>query len=358
MRKIRYKKSKKAYINPYEYMGNHTQTPVEIQLFSYDTQEYFEDTHVDLNTLQTIKTTDGQHTQWLNIHGLHQKNYIEKIAKHFTIEPHIIGEILNTTKRSRIEEYKNLVFISIRVVTPQTNSDLFDTEQISFIIKENTLISFQEKRGDFFTHIRERIQTNTGLVRTKKNDFLLYLMLDAILENYFVTIENFEDNIEALLTETKTISKPETLIKIENITENINYLKRSLIPIRELFFSLKTSSEDANLESISTENTTFFTRLYQKNLELLEQTEYDLNLLDSATNFYFSTQNYKMNQIMKTLTIVSVIFIPLTFIVGVYGMNFDNMPELHFKNGYFYVLAAMGALVSFMAIYFKQKKWF
>jgi magnesium transporter len=220
------------------------------------------------------------------------------------------------------------------------------------------LVSFQEKRSDFFTHIRERIRTHSGIVRDKKADYLLYLLLDSIMENFYITIENEEDRVEELIDISKTSTNPEVLERIEKHRDNFNFLKRSIIPLRDSLYSIKSMKDDNVFNAIEADNYTFFSRLHQKCLELLEQIEYDLTSLESASSFYFSTQNQKLNQVMKTLTVVSVFFMPLTFIVGVYRMNFDNMPELHWKYGYFYVIGFMFLLLLGMIYYFKKKNWY
>jgi magnesium transporter len=231
-------------------------------------------------------------------------------------------------------------------------------EQLSFILKDGILISFQEKRSDFFTHIRERLRTHAGIVRTKKVDYLLYLLLDAVMENFYITIEDEENNIEDLIDLTKKGADPIILEKIENHRDNFNFLKRAIVPLRDSLYYLKTIKDDDANYLIQKETFNFFVRLHQKSLELLEQIDSDMSSLESASNFYFSEQSRKMNEIMKTLTIISAIFIPLTFIVGVYVMNFDNMPELHARNGYFIVMIVMFLLVMALIIYFKKRRWF
>jgi magnesium transporter len=158
--------------------------------------------------------------------------------------------------------------------------------------------------------------------------------------------------------EAKTIENQDVLVRIEKSREELNYLKRSLIPLRDSLYNLKSIQDDDDYTGIEKSNFTFFARLHQKSLELLDQIDYDMNSLESASSFYFSAQSHRMNEIMKTLTIVSVVFIPLTFIVGVYGMNFENIPELAYKNGYFVTLGVMFVLVLAMIYYFKRKKWF
>jgi magnesium transporter len=182
--------------------------------------------------------------------------------------------------------------------------------------------------------------------------------LDAVMENFYITIENEEDRVEELINLSKTNAKPIVLEEIEKHRDNFNFLKRSIIPLRDSLYSIKTMKDDNVFNTIEHENYSFFDRLHQKCLELLEQIEYDMTTLDSASSFYFSTQSHKMNEVMKTLTVVSVFFMPLTFIVGVYGMNFDNMPELHWKYGYFIILGFMFLLLVGMIIYFKKRKWY
>jgi magnesium transporter len=270
----------------------------------------------------------------------------------------MLGDILNTTKRTKLDEYHDVLFFNIKSLLPIENSDNINIEQISFLLKNGILVSFQEKRSDFFTHIRERITTHSGIVRDKKADYLLYLLLDAVMENFYITIESEEDRVEELINLSKTSTNPKILEQIEKHRDNYNFLKRSIIPLRDSLYSIKSIKDDNVFNAIEHDNYSFFERLHQKCLELLEQIEYDLISLDSASNFYFSTQNHKMNEVMKTLTVVSVFFMPLTFIVGIYGMNFDNMPELQWKYGYFIVLGFMFLLLLGMIYYFKRRNWY
>lgn len=360
MRKIKYKKGRKLQPNFYEYTGIHKVDPVELQLFVYNEIQYTEINKIPLATIEESINNPNHlnDVKWLNIHGLHDVDLVKNVGELLNIEPYIIGDILNTTRRSKMEELGDMLFFSIKSILPEKDLDNMRVEQISFILKENLLVSFQEKKSDFFTHIRERIRHNTGIVCRKKNDYLLYLMLDAIMENFYITIENYEDRIEALMSESKVNPKQDVLVRIEKNRENLNYLKRAIIPLRDALFSLKSFQDDDEYDGIEAANYTFFARLHQKCLELLEQIDYDMNSLDSASNFHFSAQSQRMNEIMKTLTVVSVIFMPLTFVVGIYGMNFDYMPELRWKYGYFEVLSGMFLLTVAMLIYFKKKKWF
>ena len=356
MRKIKYKKGRKVQPALLEYTGVHKQTKTEMQLFVYDTNDLIE--YKEFQTEQLQKCFDSSKVNWLNIHGINDIATIKLIGDFLKVDNFILGDILNTTKRTKLEEHHDVLFFNIKSLLPIENSDNIDMEQISFLLKNGILVSFQERRSDFFTHIRERLRTHSGIVRDKKADYVLYLLLDAVMENFYITIESEEDRVENLINLSKSNTNPEILVQIEKHRDNFNFVKRSIIPLRDSLYSIKSMKDDDVFNAIQHENYSFFARLHQKSLELLEQVEYDMTTLDSASNFYFSSQNHKMNEVIKTLTVVSVFFMPLTFIVGVYGMNFDIMPELRWKYGYFIIMGFMFFLFIGMVYYFKRKKWF
>lgn len=356
MRKIKYKKGRKLQPYNLEYTGAHKNQDSEMQLFVFDDFDLTE--YEDFKVSDLDKYINPQKTNWLNLHGLNNIELVKSIGNCFKIDNFMLADILNTTRRTKLEELSDVLFFNIKSLLPAGNSDNISVEQISFLIKDGILISFQEKRSDFFMHIRERIRTHSGIVRTKKADYLLYILLDAIMENFYITIENEEDKVEELINLSKNSADPIILERIEKHRDNFNFLKRSIIPLRDSLYDIKSIKDDNVFNSIETENFSFFTRLHQKSLELLEQIESDMGSLESASNFFFSAQTHKMNEIMKTLTIVSAIFIPLTFIVGVYGMNFENMPELKYHNGYYIVIGMMFLVVIGMIIYFKKRRWF
>lgn len=356
MRKIKYKKGRKLQPYNLEYTGIHKSQESDMQLFVFDNLDLTE--YEDFKVSDLDKFINTQKTNWLNIHGLNNIELIKSIGNYFEIDNFMLADILNTTRRTKLEELSDVLFFNIKSLLPAGNSDNISVEQISFLIKEGILISFQEKRSDFFTHIRERIRTHSGIVRTKKVDYLLYILLDAIMENFYITIENEEDKVEELINLSKKSADPIILERIEKHRDNFNFLKRSIIPLRDSLYDIKSIKDDNVFNTMEMENFSFFERLHQKSLELLEQIESDMGSLESASNFFFSAQTHKMNEIMKTLTIVSAIFIPLTFIVGVYGMNFENMPELKYRNGYYIIISIMFLIVIGMLFYFKKRRWF
>ena len=356
MRKIKYKKGKKVQPVFLEYTGVHTNVSTEMKLYVYDDLRFTQYNKFELEALE--KSVDLMQTNWLSVHGLNETEKIQAIGNYLQIDNFMLGDILNTVKRTKVEEYNDTLFFNIKSLLPIENSDTFEVEQISFILKNGILVSFEEKSNNFFNHIRERIASHSGIVRTKKADYLLFLLLDAIIENFYITIESEEEKIEEVINLVKTQTSLSLLNHIEKHRDNFNFLKRAITPLRESLYAIKSINQDSVCEVIELKNYTFFDRLHQKCQELLEQIEYDLSTLESTSTYFFSAQSQKMNEVMKTLTVVSVFFMPLTFIVGVYGMNFDNMPELHWKYGYFIIVGVMFALLVGMIFYFKKKNWF
>lgn len=356
MRKIKYKKGKKVQPILLEYTGNHTIIKTEMNLYVYDDLNFVQYNKFKFEELDELINFDQ--TNWLAIHGLNETDKIKAIGDYLKIDNFMLGDILNTVKRTKLEEYNDTLFFNIKSLLPIENSDTFEVEQISFILKNGLLVSFEEKPNNFFNHIRERIASHSGIVRTKQADYLLFLLLDAIIENFYITIESEEEKIEEIINLVKTQTSLSLLDHIEKHRDNLNFLKRSITPLRESLYAIKSINQDSVFEVIETKNYTFFDRLHQKCLELLEQIEYDLSTLESTSTYFFSAQSQKMNEVMKTLTVVSVFFMPLTFIVGVYGMNFDNMPELHWKYGYFIIVGLMVLLLLGMIYYFKKKNWY
>lgn len=359
MRRVKYKKNRKLQPNYLEYSGVYPDVPISMQLFIYNEDFYEEYNDLTLSEIeQVLRNAKPNAVKWFNLHGLHDVALLNEIGDFFQIEKYLMAEILNFSRRSRMEELDEVLFFSVKSILAADESNSIDIEQLSFILKENVLLSFQEKKGDLFTLVRERIRTKVGSVRKKDSGFLLYALLEAVMENFFISLDSMEDGIEMVLTESRASYRQNTLVVIERFSEQLNAIKRAILPLRDVLHNLKSQREEKSIKFIGMSNFLFFSRLHYKALELLDQVEYNLTKLDSATNYFFSSQSHRMNEIMKVLTIVSVIFIPLTFIVGVYGMNFENMPELSAPNGYFITLGGMFLLVLIMIAFFKWKKWF
>ena len=297
---------------------------------------------------------DNDHVAWLNFHGLDDLKSIEDLCHRLDLDKLTNENIHTSTRRPKIEEYPKYVFFQIKSALPtEKNEDLLNQEQISFILGSNYLISFQEKAADHFSDIRDRIVKARGKIRSKGPDFLLFRMLEAIIDNYFEVLENITERIENIderihNTNNKTIFK-----EIELEKRKLIELRKIVQPTRDI--TLQILNSESNF--LDKSNLRYFANLKSSCLSILEEIDANKQILEGLTNLYYASQGQRMNQIMKVLTIVSAIFIPLTFIVGVYGMNFENMPELKYQNGYFIIMACMLILGISLLAYFIKRGW-
>jgi len=338
--------------NPDEvvFVGKKYSDELSIQLFEYNEDHLSEQSNL---SLETLPDATSQKNFWLNIYGIHDINSVRKICSKYGIHRLIIRDIIDTNQRPKIQEFDEHLFFTIKSILPK-NQALLEPEQISFILSKNKLISFQEKKGDHFNHIRERLRKKLGIVRSKPVDFLLFLLLEAIIQNYYESIDFIEEEVSNLMDNSKSWSSDLTVIhKIEKYRKELYKLHKLVKPLKDALSAI--DKQESNF--IRKEQRSYFYDLKEQALDLIETIEALRYRLESAVNLYFSMQGHKMNQIMKTLTVVATIFIPLTFIVGVYGMNFENMPELKMKWGYFTVWAVMLTTVLGMIIFFRWKKW-
>jgi magnesium transporter len=334
------------------YIGQHESTAIESQLYQYSTNGLIRFDDQKLFD-ESLFTTSNNYNTWYNLHGLHNEALIDKIGQCFNLDSLVIQNILDTTIRPKIQVYENYLFFSVKSVG--SNKALQPFEQISFVLGQDILLSFQEKRGDHFSHIRERITANLGIVCQMKHDFLLYLLLEAVLDGYYELLDSTLEQIQTfsykyIQKELKHFS----VETIENLKIQLKQIKRSLSPIREFLMNI----EKLDHPVLQIENRKYFIDLKDHVNILLEDVDYQTKQLETITNVYFSLQSQKMNEIMKTLTVISSIFIPTTFIAGVYGMNFENMPELAWVNGYYLTLGVMLLVILGMLFYFKRKNWF
>jgi magnesium transporter len=291
---------------------------------------------------------------WLNFHDIECKDEITALCESIGIDKLTIDDIFEEQLRPKVEAYPNYLFFTVQSALPSNFEDVhLDNEKITFVLGEKFLISFQEKSSDHFTSVRERLLHNKGKIRTKGPDFLLFRMLEAIIDNYFEVLEYIVKVIEELEFNLYRNSSSEMLMLIELQKRKLVELRKIVIPIKEITIQLMKTKN----EILEAENSYYFSQLRDDSQSVLDEIDGHRQVLEGMTNLYYAIQGQKMNEIMKVLTVVSAIFIPLTFIVGVYGMNFENMPELKYQNGYYVVIGVMLFLALGLLSYFIRKGW-
>lgn len=325
---------------------------LKIQLYTYNKGLIKKENDVPPSTNFDFSDTSKQY--WLNFHGIHDAENITKICTNLNIHSLVIQDILDVNQRPKFQEFENYWFFSTKSILPSKNSDI-DSEQLSFVIGSNFLISFQEKKGDHFGHIRHRLTEDTGIVRERGADYLLYLLLESLLDNSFKTLERIDSEVESIeRIDINSDPLPSMLTTIEDYKRQIHFIKKTIIPIKEIVS--KVERDQFNL--IEKRHLKYYHELKDLCLTSLDICDQIIARLESSINLFFSIQGHRMNMVMKTLTVISSIFIPLTFIAGVYGMNFVNIPELNLEWGYFAVWGIMIFIFILMLFYFKKKKWF
>jgi magnesium transporter len=334
------------------YIGNKADVPVHITVFDYDNQGLQERTVQDIQELVGYK--NSQTSTWINIDGIHKAKLIEDVGKLFDIHPLVLEDIVNTQQRPKLEVYDDYVFIVFKMLDYDYASNEVKIEQISLVLGKNYVISFQENVGDVFESIRSRIRNPQSRIRQLGSDYLVYALLDRVVDNYFIVMEKLGEQLEDF--EDEAFNNPG-----RQIAERLNKLRRETIFMRKAVWPLREMVNHMAAGDIETikHNTTIFMRdLYDHTVQVLDTIETYRDVLSGIMDVYLSNLSFKMNEVMKVLTIISTIFIPLTFIAGVYGMNFRVMPELEYEYGYYIIMAFMGIVGIAMFIYFKIKKWF
>lgn len=305
------------------------------------------------NISQAFKYDNSNTISWLNIDGLHDEKMMQELALGFDIDSLVISNILNTYARPKIHEFDNCIFITTRMLQYNEANRETTSENLAIIIKENIVITFQEIVGDVFNPVRERLRKSKKRIRNSKGDYLAFALLDTVIDNYIYIISLVGEEIEGLDDKLINNSSANNLDDIYRLKSEVTYFRKVIKPCREMILNfVKLDSEliDASMEVHLKE--------LQSNIEIAnESIDSYREVLSDQLNIFHTNVNYRLNDILKFLTMFSVIFIPITFIAGVYGTNFDYLPELHFKYSYFIMWGVIITSVISMIIYFKSKKW-
>jgi magnesium transporter len=326
------------------------QTPT-ITLIDYDEKKFHEE------AIKTIKECfafkDKTTMTWVNIDGLHQTEMLEALGDFYGFHPLVLEDILNTDQRPKIEDYGDYLYIVLRSLEYNDRKDEIESDQISVILGRNFVFSFQEQGGDTFDAIRERIRTGKGRIRKMGADYLVHALLDSIVDNYFVILEKLGERIEFLEEQLVTQPTPETLRTIHGLKRELIFLRKAVWPLREVVGSLERGESPLIQESTKV----YLRDLYDHTIQVIDNVETFRDMIAGILDIYLSSVSNRLNTVMKVLTVIATIFMPLTFLAGVYGMNFKFMPELEWRWGYPLIWGVMAVTGISMLIYFKKKKW-
>ncbi len=331
------------------YIGKHSIERVKITLIEYNETEFIEKDFYDFS--ECLDSVKPNMVKWINVDGVHNVDLVEKIGTHFNIHSLTLEDIVNTYQRPKFEEYDSYVVSIMKMIYYDGE---IKSEQLSIILMEGMVISFQEiDGGDAFDMIRNRIRQGKGRIRKMGADYLAYALMDAVVDCYFNILEKFGDRIELL--EEELLEKPskQTLKQLHHMKREIIFLRKAVWPMRELINNLERSET----ELIKPSTDIYLRDLHDHSVRVIDSVETFRDLLSGMMDIYLSSVSNRMNEVMKVLTIITTIFVPVTFIVGVYGMNFDFMPELHSKWGYPLTWLVIITTIVSLLVYFRRQKW-
>ncbi len=353
MRMLTKKRTKKAGLpsGTLVYTGEKKDEQVKIHVINFDEANFQESELDSIDACIPYKDKPG--VTWINVDGVHNVPLLEKLGDCFGLHRLVMEDIANTDQRPKTEDYGDYLYIVLKMLSAGKNGEIV-TEQLSLVLGPNFVLSFQEGiEGDVFPLIRERLRSGKGRVRKMGADYLAYSLLDAVVDNYFVILEKFGDKIESI--ETELIGNPtqQTVQRIYQLKREMIFLHNAVWPLREVVSNIGKHESPLIKEATAP----YLRDVYDHVVHIIDSVDIYREMLSSMLDMYLSSVSNRLNEVMKVLTAISLIFMPLTFIVGVYGMNFKYMPELEWRYGYFITLLAMLGIGVVMLLYFKRKKW-
>lgn len=333
------------------YVGRERQGPVRLTLIDYDADQIEERELEDVDGCASLKDTPT--VTWINVDGLQDVDCLQRLGDCFGLHPLLLEDVANTRQRPKLEEYPGYLYVVLKMFTAHDGEQLPTAEQLSLVLGPGFVISFQERAGDVFEGIRDRIRNGKGRIRQMGADYLLYALIDAIVDGYFVTCEELGEQIEEI--ESDLLHEPESssVGRVHRLKRQVIFLRRSIWPLREVISGLMRGESPL----ISETTNVYLRDVYDHTIQVMDTVESARDVLGGLLDLYLSSLSNRMNEVMKVLTIIATIFIPLTFIAGIYGMNFEYMPELGWKWGYPVVLFIMAAIAVGMLVYFRRKEW-
>lgn len=325
---------------------------VAMTVMDYDEKHFQEKVVQDPDACIPFK--DKPSITWINIDGVHQIEILERLGRGYGLHPLVLEDIANTDQRPKMDDLGDYIYIVVKMLYLKEKDTSVVTEQISLVIGTGFVLSFQEGiEGDVFNPIRERIRSDKGHIRKMGPDYLAYSLLDAIVDAYFVVLEKIGEKLEVLEAELVSRPTPQTLQSLQGLKKELIFLRKSVWPLREVISSL----ERANSPLIKDSTLVYLRDVYDHSFQVIDTLETFRDMLSGMLDIYLSSLSNRMNAVMKVLTIIATIFMPLTFLAGIYGMNFKHMPELEWRWGYFIALSAMAVIGLSMLLFFRLKKW-
>ena len=333
------------------YLGEEPTESVRITIIDYD------ETRLQEEEAQTVEACvpfiDTESVTWIQIEGLHEIPIIKEIGECFAVDPLLLEDMINPTHLPKIEVSEDYVFIILKSLDYNAAAARVAREQISLIIGPNFVLSLQENHSGIFTSIRNRLRNAQGRIRRMQSGYLAYALIDIIVDHYFIVLDEINERIQALEEEIMTNPSPEVLAKVNVLREEQLLLRRPILPLRDVLIEIL---ED-EIPLLGENTHRYFRDVYDHLIQVIQMLEVIRSAVSGLFDVYTSAVSHRMNEVMKVLTIVATFFIPLTFIAGIYGMNFKFMPELETKWGYPIVLLVMLSMSIGMFIFFKLKKW-
>lgn len=353
MAKLSKKRSEKTGLPPgtLVHIGEKKAEKVNISLIDYDETQFQHQESVTVE--EAVPFKEKPTVTWLTVTGLHEVKIVEEIGKAFNIHPLLLEDIVHTGQRPKLEDFGDYLFFVLKMLTYDEDTSEVLAEQVSLILGPHFVISFQENEGDVFNPVRERIRNSKGRIRKLGSDYLAYALIDAIVDNYFVILEHFGEKIEVLQEEVLSQPGPDTLQIIQATKRDMIFLRKSVWPLREAISVLYRGES-----SLITDGVIPYLRdVYDHTIQVIDSIETSRDMISGTLDVYLSSVSNKMNEVMKVLTIIATIFIPITFIAGVFGMNFKYMPELEWRWSYPIVWLVMLTAGISMLIGFRRRKW-
>ena len=333
------------------YTGEKGANPLFIEAFDYN-ETFFEEKQ--LKTVEeAFRFKHSDSITWINLNGLNNISEIEKVGNHYNLHPLVLEDIVNTGQRPKIDEYDDYLFLVLKMMYYDNDENIV-SEQVSFILGHNYVLSFQEAEGDVFDALRERIRQAKGRIRGLSSDYLLYALIDSVVDHYYAIIETMGNKIEDLEDNLfEGLTKNEISTEIQSLKREVLKIRRAIFPLREIISRIDKSEN----KLIDQKTLHYFDDVYDHIIQVTDTIDIYREMIWGLMDMYMTTISNRMNEVMKVLTIIATIFIPLTFIAGIYGMNFDHIPELHYKYSYYILWAVMLVIFLGMLYYFKRKKW-